>query len=53
VDINFYPKYLISDRFALEKSTINKIHEAFRTLLPNISDFLKLTYTKAIEMRIV
>lgn len=52
LNIRFYPEYLISERFAIEKSTIDKIHTAFNYLLPNITDILRLTYTKAIEMRL-
>lgn len=52
LNIRFYPEYLISERFAIEKSTIEKIHTAFNYLLPNVTDILRLTYTKAIEMRL-
>lgn len=53
LDIHFYPRYLISDRFAIDRSTVDKIHTAFNYFLPNVTELLKLTYTKAIEMRLV
>lgn len=52
LDINFYPRYLISDRFAIDRSTVDKIHTAFNYFMPNVTELLKLTYTKAIEMRL-
>lgn len=51
-NIRFYPQFLISERFAIDKTTVDKIHEAFNYFLPNITDILKLTYTKAIEMKL-
>jgi hypothetical protein len=53
LDIHFYPRYLISDRFAIDRNTVDKIHTAFNHFLPNVTELLKLTYTKAIEMRLV
>lgn len=53
LNIRFYPEYLISERFAIDKSTVDKIHTAFNYFLPNITDVLKLTYSKAIEMKLV
>lgn len=53
LNIRFYPEYLISERFAIDKSTVDKIHTAFTYFLPNITDVLKLTYSKAIEMKLV
>ena len=53
LNIRFYPEYLISERFAIDKSTVEKIHTAFSYFLPNITDVLKLTYSKAIEMKLV
>ena len=53
LDIHFYPRYLISDRFAIDRNTVDKIHTAFNYFLPNVTELLKLTYTKAIEMRLM
>lgn len=52
LDLHLYPRYIISERFAIEKSTENKVQSAIRGLMPNITELLKLTYTKAIEMRL-
>ena len=51
-NIRFYPQFLISERFAIDKTTVDKIHEAFNHFIPNITDILRLTYTKAIEMKL-
>ena len=53
LDIHFYPRFLLSDRFAIDRSTVDKIHTAFNYFLPNVTELLKVTYTKAIEMRLV
>ena len=52
LDIHFYPRFLVSDRFAIDRNTVDKIHTAFNHFLPNVTQLLKLTYTKAIEMRL-
>lgn len=52
LDISFYPTYLISDRFAIDRSTVDKIHTAFQYFLPNVTELLKLTYMKSIELQL-
>lgn len=52
LDLHLYPRYIINDRFAIEKSTETKVQSAIRSLMPNITELLKITYTKAIEMRL-
>lgn len=53
LDLRFHPTFLVSDRFAIDRSTVDKIHTAFNHFLPNVTDLLRLTYTKAIEMRMM
>ena len=52
LDLRFHPNFLISDQFAIDRQTVDKIHTAFNYFLPNVTDLLRLTYTKAIEMRL-
>lgn len=53
VDIKVHPEFSISDRFRIERSTINKLSLVIKNIMPNVVDYLKLTYSKAIEMKIV
>ena len=53
VDVKVYPVFAISDRFRVERSTLNKLNAAIKNIMPNIVEYLKLTYSKAIEMKIV
>lgn len=52
IDLHLYPRYVINERFAIEKSTENKIHTAIQSLIPNITELLKITYTRAIELKL-
>lgn len=52
LDLKFYPTFLISDKFSIDSKTVDKIHSAFNYFLPNVTDLLRLTYSKAIEMKL-
>lgn len=52
MDLHLFPNYIINDRFVIERSIRQKIDHAIRTLLPGLTDLLKITYSKAIELRI-
>jgi hypothetical protein len=53
VDMHVFPNYVISDRFKIERSTINKMNAAVRAMMPDILEYLKVTYNKAIELKMV
>lgn len=53
VQTKVYPIFNISDRFRIERSTLNKLNAAIKNIMPNIVEYFKLTYSKAIEMKIV
>ncbi|RWS25413.1 hypothetical protein B4U80_03193 [Leptotrombidium deliense] len=50
-NLKVYPDYLISDRFVVERSTIHKLNSAIKSMLPNVTDYLKLTFSRAIDLR--
>ncbi|KAI1287395.1 hypothetical protein HDE_10161 [Halotydeus destructor] len=52
LDLKIHPRYIINEHFAIEKSTENRIQDAIKSLMPNITEILKVTYTKAIEMKL-
>jgi hypothetical protein len=52
LDLRFHPNFLISEKFTVDTNTVEKIHRAFNYFLPNVTDLLSLTYSKAIEMRL-
>ena len=52
LDLRFHPSFLISDQFNIDRDTVDKIHSAFNYFLPNVTELLKLTYVKAIEMKL-
>lgn len=53
VDVKVQSMFAISDRFRIERSTLNKLSAVIKNIMPNIIEYLKLTYSKAIEMKIV
>lgn len=53
VDVKVNSMFAISDRFRIERSTLNKLSAVIKNIMPNIIEYLKLTYSKAIEMKIV
>lgn len=53
VDVKVHPMFAISDRFRIERSTLNKLSAVIKNIMPNVVEYLKLTYSKAIEMKIV
>lgn len=53
VDVKVHSMFAISDRFRIERSTLNKLSAVIKNIMPNIIEYLKLTYSKAIEMKIV
>lgn len=53
VSIAVDPKYTISDRFVLDRSMMTKFDAAIRSIIPELDNILKSTYSKAIEMKLI
>lgn len=52
LDLRLFPRYVINDKFTVEKSTEDKIQTAIQSLIPNITEMMKITYSRAIELKL-
>lgn len=51
LDILVEPKFIKSDRFVINSSTLADFSQIIRSVLPKVAEILKLTYSKAIELK--